>query len=268
MILPYSYWYFKSALSEEICDKILEHGIINLQDNIEKYGPRSVEATTGDYKQKDSPLKKTENYQKSMENVTASSLKRKGLTLDDVYLRDSSVVFLKDSWLFNLIWPYVNEANKSAGWNFQWDFTEELQFTKYCPGQFYGWHADAGPVPYELYDPTIHEQIRDANNKPMFDPDGNPLPVESFRTANTAMIGKVRKLSVTISLSDPLTYKGGNLRFDLGPHSDGERYHLCTEIRPRGSIIVFPSHVYHQVTPVTRGTRYSLVAWNIGKPFV
>ncbi|NBV29176.1 2OG-Fe(II) oxygenase, partial [bacterium] len=29
----------------------------------------------------------------------------------------------------------------------------------------------------------------------------------------------------------------------------------------------FPSHVYHQVTPVTRGTRYSLVLWAMGQPF-
>jgi predicted 2-oxoglutarate/Fe(II)-dependent dioxygenase YbiX len=60
--------------------------------------------------------------------------------------------------------------------------------------------------------------------------------------------------------------EGGNLKFDLGPHR-GDRYHECAEIRPRGSIIVFPSHVYHQVTPVTKGTRYSLVAWNLGYPF-
>jgi PKHD-type hydroxylase len=81
------------------------------------------------------------------------------------------------------------------------------------------------------------------------------------------MMGKIRKLSVTVSLSDPKNYKGGNLKFDFGPHSAGGRFHTCTEIRPRGSIIVFPSHVYHQVTPVTQGTRYSLVAWNLGYPF-
>jgi hypothetical protein len=268
MILPYSYWYFKSALSEEICDKILEVGITRMQDNIDKFGEKSIAATTGDFKQKDSPLRISTEKQLSIENMTATGLKRKGLTIEDVYLRDSSVVFLKDNWLFNLIWPYIHEANKSAGWNFQWDFTEELQFTKYSPGQFYGWHADAGPSTYQEYDPKIHEQLTDANGKPMFDHEGNPLPSESFRTMNTEMVGKIRKLSVTVSLSDPSTYKGGNLRFDFGPHSDGKRYHLCEEIRPRGSIIVFPSHVYHQVTPVTQGTRYSLVAWNLGNPFI
>jgi len=41
----------------------------------------------------------------------------------------------------------------------------------------------------------------------------------------------------------------------------------CQEIKPKGSIIVFPSHIYHQVKPVTEGTRYSLVIWCLGKPF-
>jgi PKHD-type hydroxylase len=41
----------------------------------------------------------------------------------------------------------------------------------------------------------------------------------------------------------------------------------CAEIAPRGSIVVFPSHVWHRVKPVTKGTRYSLVIWNLGYPF-
>ena len=39
------------------------------------------------------------------------------------------------------------------------------------------------------------------------------------------------------------------------------------EILTKGSIIVFPSHVWHRVKPVTSGTRYSLVVWSIGDPF-
>jgi len=35
-----------------------------------------------------------------------------------------------------------------------------------------------------------------------------------------------------------------------------------------GTIIVFPSFIYHQVSPVTKGKRESLVNWSIGKPFV
>ena len=34
-----------------------------------------------------------------------------------------------------------------------------------------------------------------------------------------------------------------------------------------GSVIVFPSFIEHRVTPVTKGIRYSLVAWFVGQPF-
>ena len=41
----------------------------------------------------------------------------------------------------------------------------------------------------------------------------------------------------------------------------------CQEILPKGSIIVFPSFVWHRVKPVRKGTRYSLVVWHLGEPF-
>lgn len=73
---------------------------------------------------------------------------------------------------------------------------------------------------------------------------------------------------MTCNLNKPDDYKGGNLKFDFGPHSENiNRFKECEEIRPQGSIIVFPSFVYHCVTPVTEGERYSLVLWNLGRPF-
>jgi hypothetical protein len=42
---------------------------------------------------------------------------------------------------------------------------------------------------------------------------------------------------------------------------------LNIEILPKGSIIVFPSFLWHRVKPVTRGVRYSLVLWHLGYPF-
>ena len=89
----------------------------------------------------------------------------------------------------------------------------------------------------------------------------------THHTTNKNFIGKVRKLSATINLNKPGEYDGGNLKFDFGPHAAGKRFHEVEEIRPQGSIIVFPSFTYHQVTPVTRGTRYSLVLWSLGEPF-
>jgi PKHD-type hydroxylase len=146
------------------------------------------------------------------------------------------------------------------------NFTEDFQFTKYSPGQFYGWHTDSNPFPYRQFDPAVDKTRKNADGTDYIDMYGETIPEDLNTTGNPKLVGKIRKLSVTLSLNDPSEYSGGNLRFDLGPHRP-DRYHTATEIRPKGSIVVFPSHVHHQVTPVTKGTRYSLVSWHLGAPF-
>ena len=42
-------------------------------------------------------------------------------------------------------------------------------------------------------------------------------------TENHQLVGKVRKLSMTLNLNAPGEYEGGNLKFDFGPHAVGER---------------------------------------------
>ena len=63
-----------------------------------------------------------------------------------------------------------------------------------------------------------------------------------------------RKLSMSVQLSDENTYDGGDLIIYFG----GKHF-----ISPRikGSVIVFDSRLTHEVTPITRGERYSLVKW-------
>ena len=41
----------------------------------------------------------------------------------------------------------------------------------------------------------------------------------------------------------------------------------CTEILPKGSLVVFPGFVWHRVCPVKSGERNSLVIWNLGWPY-
>lgn len=72
--------------------------------------------------------------------------------------------------------------------------------------------------------------------------------------------GPVRKLSLVVQLSDPSDYEGGELLM----HTTKEP--VAME-KARGNMAAFPSYVLHEVTPVTQGTRYSLVAWVTGKPF-
>ena len=82
------------------------------------------------------------------------------------------------------------------------------------------------------------------------------------------MHGKIRKLSIIAMLSDPKDYKGGELEFDLRNRTNGKpSLILCKEGYPKGSIIIFPSFVWHRIKPVTAGVRNSLVGWNVGHPF-
>lgn len=69
-----------------------------------------------------------------------------------------------------------------------------------------------------------------------------------------------RKLSLVMQLTDPSEYEGGNLEIMVSGEKDVVQ-------KRRGFIVLFPSYVVHQVTPVTQGSRQSLVAWISGPPF-
>ena len=69
-----------------------------------------------------------------------------------------------------------------------------------------------------------------------------------------------RKLSISVQLSDPDSYEGGDLMLE-----NGEGIENFVASRDIGSVIVFPSFMKHRVTPVTKGVRHSLVAWASGQ---
>jgi len=71
-----------------------------------------------------------------------------------------------------------------------------------------------------------------------------------------------RKISIIIQLTDYEDYNGGELELDVSSW-DGTK-EFCKQ---KGSILVFPSFLRHRVTPVTKGTRKSLVAWVEGRCF-
>jgi len=75
--------------------------------------------------------------------------------------------------------------------------------------------------------------------------------------------GNVRKLSMTVCLNDD--YEGGELQFC----SYGQTEHtIDSPPQGKGTVIVFPSFIDHQVSPVTKGIRYSCVTWFTGPPFI
>ena len=204
------YWSFPSVLTPKFCDDVIAYA----------NSKKEVMARTGGYDKK------------QLEKEDVKNIQRK---------RKSDLVWLNDLWIYKELHPYVHEANKNAGWNFQWDRSESCQFTKYKLNQYYDWHCDSWDKPY---------------NKP-----------------NTLDHGKIRKLSMTCQLTDGSEYTGGELEFDTRqyePNMRDESKHCikCKEILPKGSIIIFPSFVWHRVKPVTSGTRYSLVVWHLGKPFI
>ena len=134
------YWFFQSAIPARICDEIVKYSK-SIQDEM---------ARTGGY-----------GDPKKLNQKQIKDLKKK---------RDSDIVWLNERWIYKEIQPYVHQANVSAGWNFQWDWSENCQFTQYKKGQYYDWHCDGWDRPYQ-------RQQGDPSN------------------------GKIRKLSVTLTLS-------------------------------------------------------------------
>jgi PKHD-type hydroxylase len=211
MNLQNYYYYFQSALTPRFCDELIKYGK-SQQEQLALTGGQTNKVNKGE----------------NLNDDDIIDLKKK---------RDSNIVWLSDRWIYKEIQPFIHQANRLAGWNFDWSFSESCQFTKYKLNQHYDWHCDSWEAPYANKD-------------------------------NPDTFGKIRKLSVTCSLSAPEDYEGGELEFDFrNTDPDKQSVRKCAEIKPRGSIVVFPSHVWHRVKPVTKGTRYSLVIWNLGYPF-
>lgn len=132
-------------------------------------------------------------------------------------VRKSDVGWLNDvPEVRDLLWEYVRAANYSA-FRFLVENAAPVQYTEYHSeqGGHYDWHVDVN-----------------WNGEGPFD----------------------RKLSVTVQLSDPSEYAGGDFQFRETETPDA----AC---KVKGTVLVFPSYLLHRVTPVTFGTRKSLVAW-------
>jgi PKHD-type hydroxylase len=72
----------------------------------------------------------------------------------------------------------------------------------------------------------------------------------------------VRKLSISVQLTNPEEYEGGELKL-----YDGDDNEANIMEKAQGTLIIFPSYVLHEVMSVTKGERNSLVTWVTGKQF-
>lgn len=71
-----------------------------------------------------------------------------------------------------------------------------------------------------------------------------------------------RKISISVQLSDPTQYSGGDLQFWTGGDSN-----VISVQKALGEATIFPSYMMHRVTKVYWGTRRSLVLWIGGSHF-
>ena len=206
MIKKNFYWVFDKALSKATCQKIIKHG-------------EARKLKMGSIENIGSEKRATKKERKYVEKF-----------------RKSQLCFINDKWLYDLFSPYINTANKNAGWGYDLTWSESFQYTVYKKNNFYHWHQDSFDAPFTSEDPN-------------FD-------------------GKVRKISLICNLTDPKKFTGGEVEFDITNLARKKEVVLqCKELRKQGTIVIFPSYIWHRVKPIKSGTRKSIVNWSIGNPW-
>jgi len=228
-----SWWYFTEALTPEQCQDIVDLGELVVSARGKKDGVVDGWEDNRNHK----PI------------------------LNKKY-RNCEVGWFNDRWVYDLIFPFVHRANESAGWNYKWDFGESFQYTMYPKGGFYKWHTDQG------MSCNMGRYVWDEENMGEIPTTHSPIaPCITHNPTNEIQLhGKIRKLSLTLNLDEPEAYSGGELEFDIGARAKN-RFQTIDEIKPQGSLVVFPSYTYHQVKKVTKGNRRSLVLWCCGEPY-
>ena len=145
-------------------------------------------------------------------------------------IRNSRTSWIHEPWIYNLLNPITDNSN-NLGFYFNISDREPVQFTEYKPNGHYNWHND----------------------------------IMTGKKTNL-----LRKLSMIVQLSDPNDYEGGGLSFNLrGLDSSSEDtiIDVPKKFRTQGSVVIFPSYLWHKVNTITDGIRYSLVMWSLGEPW-
>lgn len=145
----------------------------------------------------------------------------------DTHIRDSTISWIhptpQSSWLYKKLSVICRDINKEF-FGFDINGVLSFQYTVYNASngpKFYDWHVDR-----------------------MGKGNGFNIP---------------RKLSLTLQLSDPQEYEGGEIWLN-------GLYKICAP-KQQGHVIAFPATTLHRVTPITAGVRKSLVAWYTGPDF-
>tara|TARA_B100000941_G_C28451616_1_gene525370 strand:+ start:150 stop:821 length:672 start_codon:yes stop_codon:yes gene_type:complete len=164
--------------------------------------------------------------------------------------RDSDVSFFNDVELRRTLRECVDVVNYETGWKYDIIDCEDLQFTVYdgAKKQHYDWHTDGQGCHNNIRKSVQFHQPKDHN---------------LLYTPQINLLGTVRKISVSALLNEG--YEGGELMFRwLDEDSNLKEVSIKCGA---GDLVIFPSFIDHKVAPVTKGIRYSVVAWFGGPPF-
>ena len=138
-------------------------------------------------------------------------------------IRDSRIRWISPynemPWVFDRISTIIKEVNDKF-FGMELSHTESVQLTEYDAEYqgFYGYHTDS----------------------------------RYGATGET----RYRKLSLSMQLTDPSLYEGGELLLYPDNFNNPQ-----VASRDRGTMTLFRSHIIHEVKPVTKGVRYSFVTW-------
>ena len=158
--------------------------------------------------------------------------------------RSSQISWIYDESISEIICAWIRQANKEAGWYYDLQIPEAVQYTRYLEGDQYEWHIDGNQDQH-----AARKLVPTAKN---------PIPLNI--TPFPELQGTVRKLSATINLSDPQDYSGGELQIRCY-----DQLHVFNDA-PKGSIVEFTSFIEHRVTPIPFGKRFAAVMWYNGHP--
>ena len=205
--------------------KLLKLDTYNIKDIYMKFKQEENDPQNYYWYQKGFSKEELDKIYKDLENVPF----KKATTLSgesDKTVRSSRVKWIpRDknwNWLYSKLMEMAVTAN-DANWKFDLVSAEELiQYTEYLA-------EDEGHY-------TWHQDIGPG-------------------------MASLRKVSITVQLSEASEYDGGNLEIWRGGNN------VVTTEKNAGVVMIFPSYMMHRVSKVTKGKRRSFVLWVGGQHY-
>ncbi len=181
-------------------------------------------------------IKKVIDYCETLEKMDGTTVGKNGEQVTSNEARVSTVAWAnpkeENQWIFDRFLWVADRLNERF-YEFNLNGFESFQYTVYNANK-------KNPGKYDYHMDTIM---------------GLDKPIEMMET---------RKLSMSLILSDPSEYEGGDFYIQTGsPDKDK----LLKMEQLKGRCLAFPSFMIHGVAPVTKGTRRSIVVWIDGPKF-